>query len=111
MAAAENASNLSHELDPLFKKILAITEQSKGDGGALLEILRQIEDVHRQICEEKFYPALPERRRDLYNLLRDMEEEGGWPYIPRPKLKDVLKALLDAEKEACDKDSSEEDLL
>jgi len=37
---------------------------------------------------------LPASRQALYTLLRDMEAEGGWPYIHRMKLREVLANLL-----------------
>ncbi|BAW96720.1 hypothetical protein NIES970_16590 [[Synechococcus] sp. NIES-970] len=99
MVAPESAENLSEQLDRIHRELLAIASQYEGNGERLLEILRQLELTHRQISEEYFYPSLPERRRDLYNILRDMETEGGWPYIARPKLKFILEKLLAAETE------------
>ena len=97
MTAGEQNKDISRSIEPLVQDVLAIAAQHEGEGHTQLAILRQLESLHRNICENYFYPTLPERRRDLYNLLRDMEENGGWPYIARPKLKFVMQAILDAE--------------
>lgn len=100
MTAANNNLAVSQSLEPLLQEIMAIAADHEGDGQAQLLVLRQLELLHRKICEDYFYHTLPERRRDLYNLLRDMEENGGWPYIARPKLQLFMDALLEAEAEA-----------
>ena len=107
MTAGEQNKNISRSLEPLVQDVLAIAAQHEGEGHTQLAILRQLESLHRNICENYFYPTLPERRRDLYNLLRDMEENGGWPYIARPKLKFLTQALLDAEAAETDPEVSE----
>lgn len=110
MTAAEKNLDLSQNLGALLQDILAIAAEYEGEGESQLVILRELEQLHRKICEEYFYPTLPERRRDLYHLLRDMEEEGGWPYIARPKLKFVMKALMDAESAQLEEDEPEQDI-
>lgn len=97
MAVPEKNADLQQSLDRVCQELLAIAAQQGEDGIALLDLLRRLEQVHREICEDYFYPTLPERRRDLYNLLRDMEEEGGWPYIARPKLRLILDNFFQAE--------------
>ena len=57
---------------------------------ALLELLRILENLHREIREGLFQESLPDNRQDLYALLRDIEAEGGWPYIARPRLRSLL---------------------
>ncbi|MBV5261247.1 hypothetical protein FLX56_22790 [Synechococcus moorigangaii CMS01] len=104
MVAPESTANLSEQLDRIHQELLAIATQYEGNGEQLLAILRQIESTHRQISEGYFYPSLPERRRDLYNILRDMETAGGWPYIARPKLKFILENFLAAEQDAGDEE-------
>ncbi|MEY2834005.1 MAG: hypothetical protein RLZZ574_3264, partial [Cyanobacteriota bacterium] len=37
--------------------------------------------------------ALPQTRNDLYKFVKDIEEKGGWPYIERMRLTDLLKNL------------------
>jgi hypothetical protein len=60
-------------------------------------LLRHLEELHRQIREEIFEPSLPNIRNDLYNLLRDIDESGGWPYIERMKLRALMHHLLPEE--------------
>ncbi|AFY38051.1 hypothetical protein Lepto7376_1717 [[Leptolyngbya] sp. PCC 7376] len=99
MTAGKQNLDVSQSLGPLLQEVVAIATQHEGEGHTQLAILRQLELLHRNICENYFYPTLPERRRDLYNLLRDMEENGGWPYIARPKLKLIMQSLMEAEAE------------
>jgi hypothetical protein len=64
----------------------------------LLAILRTLEELHRHIREEFFQPALPQSRHSLYSLLMEIESQGGWPYIERMRLQDLLQAMdTDAE--------------
>ncbi|MEY3826476.1 MAG: hypothetical protein RLZZ148_1292 [Cyanobacteriota bacterium] len=67
-----------------------LAQEHRQDPLALLLILRLLEQLHREIREEIFEPSLPNIRNDLYNLLRDIEESGGWPYIERMKLKTLM---------------------
>jgi hypothetical protein len=60
---------------------------------ALLSLLRQLEELHRDIRDTLFQESLPTNRQHLYSLLRDIELNGGWPYIQRMKLADLLKTL------------------
>ena len=53
-------------------------------------LLRTLEDLHRRIQEQIFQPSLPDTRKNLYDLLREIEETGGWPYIERMKLQALL---------------------
>jgi hypothetical protein len=67
-----------------------LINQSQADPVALLKILRFLENLHHDIRELHLQPALPVHRHELYALLREMESEGGWPYIPRMQLRDLL---------------------
>jgi hypothetical protein len=69
-----------------------LIDQSKTDPIALLKILRFLEHLHHEIRELHFQPALPIHRHELYAMLREMEAEGGWPYIPRMQLRDLLSS-------------------
>jgi len=70
----------------------------RGDEVALLQLLRLLERLHSQIRDEWFQESLPTNRQRLYALLRDIEVNGGWPYIQRMR----LRALLDqADPEEC----------
>ncbi len=92
-----HSSNNSGEQATDIKAIrLAIQEAARRrekDGIALLGLLRQLEELHRDIRETFFQDSLPTNRQRLYNLLRDIEISGGWPYIQRMKLKELLDLL------------------
>ncbi|MBW4442429.1 MAG: hypothetical protein KME10_14585 [Plectolyngbya sp. WJT66-NPBG17] len=90
----------SQELDQLAQAIRSIAERSKGDGAAILALLRVLEILHREIREGLFQESLPSNRRALYSLLKDIEASGGWPYIHRMRLQEFLKNLI-VEDETC----------
>ena len=75
------------------KDINAVAEKHRNDSLFLLSLLRDLETIHRQIRVNFFEEGLPQTRNDLYQLVRDIEEKGGWPYIERMKLKDLLRNL------------------
>jgi hypothetical protein len=70
-----------------------VSQNSRTEASELLEILRTLELLHREIREDLFQNALPTDRHSLYRLLRDIEENGGWPYIARLRLQDLLTKL------------------
>ncbi|MDJ0687541.1 MAG: hypothetical protein QNJ41_03435 [Xenococcaceae cyanobacterium MO_188.B32] len=80
-------------LQEIFSKTWSIAEKKQQDILFILSVLRGLELVHRQIRTELFEPSLPETRNDLYQLVKDIEEKGGWPYIERMKLQDLLRNL------------------
>lgn len=73
--------------------IQALAAQYAGDPQGLLTVLRMLESQHRGIHYGLFRESLPTNRQRLYGMLRDMESEGGWPYIPRMQLKVLLQWL------------------
>jgi superfamily II DNA/RNA helicase len=100
------ANNLPSTPDPdsarqiatIVREIQTIAERSQGDPIALLRLLRALEQVHRDIQGDYFQSALPDSRQALYALLRDIEENGGWPYIQRWKLHALFANLEDPEE-------------
>ena len=80
-------------LQEIFSKTWSIAQNKRQDSLFLLSILRSLELIHRQIRTEMFEPSLPETRNDLYQLVKDIEEKGGWPYIERMKLQKLLQNL------------------
>jgi hypothetical protein len=64
-----------------------------GDPVALLELLRQLEQLHRRIQDGAFRSSLPADRNRLFSLLQEMERSGGWPYIPRLQLRTFMDLL------------------
>lgn len=80
-------------LEETVKDICALAEKHQNDSLYLLSLLRDLERTHRQIRVEFFEKALPQTRNDLYQFVRDIEEKGGWPYIERMRLKDLLQNI------------------
>ena len=82
----------------IASEIRAIADRSSGDVLALLHLLRTLEKLHHEIQEGYFQAALPDSRQSLYALLRDIEENGGWPYIQRFKLQALCAHLFPEEE-------------
>lgn len=59
----------------------------------LLKILRELEKLHQEIRDTLFQESLPDNRQALYVLLKDIENSGGWPYIYRTKLRELIDRL------------------
>jgi len=95
-----NTKQLQEDQEQIAAVILALARRYEGDCLNLLSLLRTLESLHREIREDLFQPTLPNSRRELYNLLKDIEEEGGWPYIKRMKLQALLVALEPSEAES-----------
>jgi hypothetical protein len=85
---------LETELEMIVDRVNAVAGKCGDDSDRLLALLRTLEGLHRRICAEQFEPSLPNTRKDLYALLKDMEESGGWPYIERGKLQTVMQSLI-----------------
>ena len=83
----------AESLEQISDLIHATAKQREGDCLALLELLRSLNDLHYEIRETIFREALPDNRQKLYSLLKDIEQEGGWPYIPRMKLLALLENM------------------
>ena len=85
-------------LQEIVVKVNKVAEQCDGDAQALLDLLRVLETLHREIRANQFEPSLPNTRNDLYEFLKDIDETGGWPYIERMKLRAFFKAVaIDSE--------------
>ncbi|MCY7272613.1 MAG: hypothetical protein LH702_02410 [Phormidesmis sp. CAN_BIN44] len=78
------------DFEQIASSIKKLAEASKGDSTKLLALLRLLEGLHREVCEGLFQESLPDNRQALYALLRDIEAEGGWPYIRRLGLQSLL---------------------
>ncbi len=85
---------LKNELEQIVTLVNAVADKCDQDSDLLLMLLRTLEQLHRQIRVEQFEPALPNTRKDLYALLRDIEESGGWPYIERSKIQTFTQNLM-----------------
>lgn len=95
----------SADLSQLVEVVHAAAQSRKGDSVKLLALLRLLNELHYEIRDTLFRDALPDNRQHLYRLLKDIEQEGGWPYITRMK----LTALLEHIEEAHESDDGEED--
>jgi hypothetical protein len=83
------------EGEALIHRFYGLAQTHKEDAQELLKLLRELERLHQSIRDDFFQKALPSNRRALYSLLRDIEAEGGWPYIPRMKLQTLLDQAQD----------------
>ena len=81
------------ELQAIASGFHALAQSCQGDSLALLALLRWLEALHREIRDGIFQASLPDNRQALYMLLKDIESEGGWPYIERMKLQSFLAKL------------------
>jgi hypothetical protein len=86
------------DLDEIATKIHDVADRDRADPIALLQLLRTLEQLHHEIQQGYFQSALPNTRQALYSLLRDIEENGGWPYIQRWKLQELFANLAATEK-------------
>ena len=85
------------DLDEIAAKIHSVADRDRTDPIALLQLLRTLEHLHHEIQQGYFQSALPNNRQALYALLRDIEENGGWPYIQRWKLQELFANLAETE--------------
>ena len=93
--ATHRSSSLAHELQDLTAMVHNLAHEAEGDTFALLALLRILEQLHREIFEGIFQDSLPTTRHGLYNLLKDIELEGGWPHIPRMKIQQLMAHCLE----------------
>jgi hypothetical protein len=77
---------LSFKLQAIATAVHDACVNCQDDIIALLALLRQLEQLHREIRDGVFQENLPDNRQALYALLKDIESEGGWPYIERMRL-------------------------
>jgi hypothetical protein len=81
---------LSFKLQAIATAVHDACVNCQDDIIALLALLRQLEQLHREIRDGVFQENLPDNRQALYALLKDIESEGGWPYIERMRLQDYI---------------------
>ena len=86
---------LASKLETIATTVYSVVQSCQGDSVALLALLRQLEQLHREIRDGAFQESLPDNRQQLYSLLKDIESEGGWPYIERMRLQAFLVKLLE----------------
>ncbi len=83
------------DLQRLGAEIRALAHARAGKTKELLALLRLLDSLHVEIRETLFLEVLPTNRQALYALLRDIEASGGWPYISRLKLRDLMARMPD----------------
>ncbi|MEO0406220.1 MAG: hypothetical protein AAF289_02600 [Cyanobacteria bacterium P01_A01_bin.135] len=81
------------ELNSIVDMAQSMAQDRKGDILELLALLRTLEACHKDIRDGLFQDAFPTNRQRLYRLLRDIESQGGWPYIPRMKIQHLLRRV------------------
>jgi hypothetical protein len=89
----------TEDLETLAVLVRKIAQHCQGHSLKLLALLRLLEALHQEVRDDLFQKSLPDNRQALYALLRDIEADGGWPYIHRMKLQAFL-ANLEAELES-----------
>jgi len=95
--SSSNLTTSIADLQEITAKIHSVAERGRADPIALLQLLRILEQLHHEIQQGYFQSALPNNRQALYTLLRDIEENGGWPYIQRWKLQELFANLPETE--------------
>lgn len=86
--------DLQQDIQNIAVVVHTAAQDCEGNSLALLSLLRMLESLHREIRDGLFQKSLPDNRQELYALLRDIEAEGGWPYIHRMRLRSLLEKLL-----------------
>ncbi|HEY9647182.1 MAG TPA: hypothetical protein V6C88_12470 [Chroococcidiopsis sp.] len=88
-------NQLSTELEAIAALVRHAAQAHQNNSQSLLLLLRLIEALHQEIRDGLFQDSLPDNRQALYSLLKNIEAEGGWPYIHRMRLQDFLIKFLD----------------
>ncbi|MFM9109515.1 MAG: hypothetical protein ACKOPN_02745 [Prochlorococcaceae cyanobacterium] len=91
--ACGHSAGSSERLEQLLAELEGMGDQLADDPLALLQLLRQVEQLHRRLQDGPFRQSLPEDRNRLFELLEEMERSGGWPYIPRLQLRTFMDLL------------------
>jgi hypothetical protein len=93
MRSGSAAGDRRQRQEALLAQLEGLATELNGDPEALLELLRQLEQLHRRIQDGPFRSSLPADRNRLFALLQEMERSGGWPYIPRLQLRTFMDLL------------------
>lgn len=78
------------DMETIATLVRATAQQYQQQSRELLALLRLLESLHKEIRDGLFQESLPDNRQALYKLLRDIEADGGWPYIHRMRLQAFL---------------------
>ena len=85
-----NSTDIEAKLAAITTEVQTLAQSCQNDSLALLALLRCLEALHREIREGFFQESLPDSRHGFHTLLKDIESQGGWPYIERMKLQSLL---------------------
>jgi len=88
-----DSDHLPYKLQEIADSIHQYSTLCQGDILEILALLRQLEQLHREIRDGIFQESLPSNRQALYSLLKDIEAEGGWPYIERMRIQALMSNL------------------
>ncbi len=88
-----NWEKFNYKWEKIASKIRRMAKENQGNIEAILSLLRLLESLHREIRDGIFQESLPDNRQALYNLLKYLENSGGWPYIYRGNLQAMLAKL------------------
>lgn len=86
-------NSMESAIEEALKTLWTAAQESNHNPLKLLEILRKLESLHQEIRDTLFQQSLPDNRQALYVLLKDIESNGGWPYIYRTKLSELVSRL------------------
>ena len=84
------STDIDAKLAAISTEVQTLAQSCQNDSLALLALLRCLEALHREIREGFFQESLPNSRHGFHTLLKDIESQGGWPYIERMKLQSLL---------------------
>jgi hypothetical protein len=82
------------DLAAIATTVRKTAQVSQGNNLELLALLRLLESLHQEIRDGLFQDSLPDNRQALYALLKDIENNGGWPHIYKMRLQNLLANLM-----------------
>jgi hypothetical protein len=90
--------HLQNELGTIAATVKQTAQNCEGNNLELLALLRLLEALHQEVRDGLFQDSLPDNRQALYALLKDIENNGGWPHIYRMRLQNFLSNLVPEEE-------------
>lgn len=93
MQDPDELAKIEAEINVICDRLWQIAQLQQKHPQNLLSMLRSLETLHRNIRDDLFQPSLPTSRHELFNLLRDIESNGGWPHIYRMKINEICRYL------------------
>lgn len=91
--------HLQNDLEAIATTVNKTAQLCQGNNLELLALLRLLESLHQEIRDGLFQDSLPDNRQALYALLKNIENNGGWPHIYRMRLQNFLSNLTPPEEE------------